>query len=193
MGTTDILAKKIRECQNGQPQAFAWLLSCYGQRLYGFFVRATGSQNDADDLLQELFVKLLKSIKYYKHDDRFEPWLFRIAANMVRDRGRKRQRSKIVPLENSSENQVNLAETLQSNEPLPDKSIQQAEWNDQLQKALGRLPELDRQAIIMRHYGQLSFKEIAKELQIPMGTALAKVHRGLKSLRQILESYRNEE
>lgn len=181
------LQERIRACRRGDPEAFAGLVESYGPQLQRYFLRSVGATGQADDLLQELFVRLLEKIKDYRDDGRFEHWLFRIAANLVRDEYRKvkRRRTRVFS-EISDIEGDDTAVDLATDQVGPAHSLEQAEQVDRLQGALMRLPELDRQVILARHYGGLSFKELAEHFQMPLGTALAKVHRGLKLLRSIM-------
>jgi len=183
----DKLLSIIQQCREGRPEGFAWLLEEYGTRLYAYFLRTTGSAADAEDLLQELFLKLIKKIKSYRHQGRFENWVFRLAANMARDHARRLRRKPILfsqysPESDNSEPAANVPSTAAS----PYEQLQAHEQQEQLDQALKQLSSLDREIILLRHYGQLSFKEIAEHFQIPIGTALAKVHRGLKRLRELV-------
>ncbi|MCK4629690.1 MAG: sigma-70 family RNA polymerase sigma factor [Sedimentisphaerales bacterium] len=183
---TDPLVKIIKRCQNGDPDAFAWLLSEFGPKLRSYFLRALASADDADDMLQELFLKLLIIIRRYKHRGRFESWLFCVAANLVRDRYRTRQRRiKTVSLPADDATYDSQAAAV-SREPNPHRQMETAEQLDQLQHALDELSLSDREIVLLRHYGGLSFKELAEHFQIPTGTALARVHRGLKKLNKLL-------
>jgi RNA polymerase sigma-70 factor (ECF subfamily) len=182
----DELAEQIRLCQEGHSEAFSWLLEEYGPRLYRYFLRVSGSEADAEDLLQNLFVKLLEKIQGYSHQAKFEHWLFRVAANLTRDRARRQSLRKTLSLHSTDDRQQSLADTLASGEMEPVDHLQQAEKIDALQKALAQLPEVDREIILLRHYGQWTFKEIAEHYEMPVGTALAKVHRGLKRLQRIM-------
>jgi len=181
------LTDKIRQCQQGQADAFAWLLQEYGPRLYGYFVRMTGSTTEAEDLLQEMFLKLLQRIKSYRHKGRFEPWLFRIAANMVRDRGRKLQRQyRAFATGAEPGNPLHRAAVETGEIADPAQPMEFAEQRDAMQEALWKLPERDREIILLRYYSGVSFKDIADQFQIPVGTAIAKVHRGLKKLKRMM-------
>src|SRR5262245_33368522 len=89
----EALADCIRRAQRGDAAAFDLLLELYAGRLFGFLYRLTGSRPDAEDLMQEVFVRLVRTIGAYAHDGRFEAWLFRIASNLVRDRVRRAMRA----------------------------------------------------------------------------------------------------
>jgi len=181
------LQEQIKACRRGDPEAFAGLVASFGPQLQRYFLRSVGSAGQADDLLQELFVRLLEKIKYYRDDGHFEHWLFRIAANLVRDQHRKVKRRRTRAFsEISDDEDADAALHLADSGEEPGHHLEQAEQVDRLQEALMQLPELDRQIILARHYGGLGFRELAEQFQVPLGTALAKVHRGLKQLRRLM-------
>ena len=131
-------------------------------------------------------LRLVQNLKSYDDRGRFEPWLFRIAANMVRDRIR---RSRTLPPTASlsgagDEDDGNLAGQLPGRNLTVDAAALAEEASAELQAALMKLDETTRQMVLLRHFGQMSFKEIAGWFSCPLGTVLAKVHRGLKALRQ---------
>jgi len=181
----DRLTEIIERCQSGQSDAFAWLLNEYGARLYSYYYRSCGSAHDAEDLLQDLFVRLLEKIKDYRHDGRFENWLFRVASNLARDNARKKSRISFIG--QNRPDQIDKPGTIAAETAGPDERLQQHEQHDRLQQALEKLEPTERDAIILRHFGQLSFKEISEHFEIPIGTALARVHRGLKRLNRIMQ------
>ncbi|MCK5114439.1 MAG: sigma-70 family RNA polymerase sigma factor [Phycisphaerae bacterium] len=180
------LRRMINQARDGSPEGFEVILSAYSSRLYGYFFRATRSHHDAEDLLSELMLKLVRVIKKYDDRGKFEPWLFRIAANMVRDRIRHlKVRPKIASL-SADKDGANPGANLRASTPAPDESSIKFDTQLQLQEALEKLDETTRQMVLMKHFGNLSFKEIAREFGCPIGTALAKVHRGLKTLRKVM-------
>ena len=85
----EVLEQAIRRAQAGDPGGFDVLVDAYGPRIYGLAYRLTGSRADAEDLLQEVMLRVVRRIGEYRHQGRFEAWLFRIAANLVRDRARR--------------------------------------------------------------------------------------------------------
>lgn len=182
------LAEIIRRAQRREATAFDALVETYSTRLYGYFYRLTGSRHDAEDLLQEVFVRLVRMIGQYQHQDRFDGWLFRIAANLVRDRVRRSRRTAgIRPRGGVSEAEADPLEEVPdlAAEP-PEGGMDRAEQVDRLQQAIEQLPEPERQVILLRHFSQLSFREIAEVMGTPLGTALARAHRGLAKLRELM-------
>jgi RNA polymerase sigma-70 factor (ECF subfamily) len=190
------LATLIRRAQERDPEAFDALVEAYSRRLYGYLYRLTGSRDDADDLLQEVFVRVVRTIDRYQHNGRFEAWLFRIATNLVRDRVRRLKRRGPTNTwahlsgTGAEESAQGFLESQPSEEESmrPEARLEKAEASDQLQSALGRLPEGEREVIMLRHFSEMSFKEVAEATGTPIGTALARAHRGLAKLRQWMEA-----
>lgn len=184
-----LLDDVITRAQQRDPQAFDELVDAYSGRLFGYFCRLTGSRDDAEDLLQEVFVRLVRTIDRYEHDGRFEAWLFRIATNLVRDRIRKAQRRGEL---NSSSNSYEadatnqLANLSDDKAVSPDDQLRLREEVDELQQALDDLPDAEREVICLRHFSGLSFKEVAEAMGTPIGTALARAHRGLARLKEMM-------
>jgi len=177
----------ILAAQSGDCGAYRELLDAYGRRLYGYFLRATNSHHDAEDLLGEMMLRLVSRLGKYDDRGRFEPWLFRIAANMVRDRIRRAKSSPPpASLSGDSESGPGLADQVLAGGDEVDRRLLAKETSDQLQEALKKLDELSREMILLRHFGQMSYREIADLFQCPLGTALARVHRGLKALRRMM-------
>jgi RNA polymerase sigma-70 factor (ECF subfamily) len=193
------LADVIARAQRHEPAAFDALVEAYSTRLYGYFYRLTGSRHDAEDLLQELFVRLVRMIGQYEHGGRFDSWIFRIATNLARDRLRRVQVARSAGLQTSGR----AGEDEDNRDPLvnypdgaakhPSERMQQSEEADCLQRAIEQLPEHEREVILMRHFSEMPFKEIAEALGVPLGTALARGHRGLSRLREIMESEEADE
>lgn len=182
------LQANITAAKAGRPEGFQAILSIYGPRLYGYFYRATANRHEAEDLVGEVMLRLVRMLDHYDERGRFEPWLFRIAANLIRDRIRRRKTSPGgVSLSAETPEGGSLTETLAAEQEAVDCNIMAQEVNEQLMAALDTLDESTRQMILLRHFADLSFAEIATIMDCPLGTALAKVHRGLKILRAKLE------
>ena len=182
------LSETIAAAQAGEPAGFEALLEAFGPRLYGYFYKATGNHHEVEDLLGEISLRLVKRLKGYDHRDRFEPWLFRIAANMVRDRIRRRvSRPRTASLSASDDAGGSLADGLSGNDESVDSRLLAAEAGEQLNSAMQTLDETTREMVLLRYFGALSFKELADRFHCPLGTVLAKVHRGLRALRKVMD------
>lgn len=182
----------IQRAQRMDASAFDEIVDAYAGRLCGFFLRLLGQRDDAEDLTQEVFVRLVRGIGSYSEKGRFDAWLFRIAANLARDRVRREQRSPgTVGYDADDETGERFAETGPDGRAdchRPERAVEAAEEARQLEKAIARLPEMEREVVLLRHYGQLSFAEIAQYMDTPIGTALARAHRGLGKLRDWMEA-----
>lgn len=188
----EALSAAILGAQRGDSACLDRLVEHFAGRIFGFLYRMTGSRPDAEDLMQEVFVRLVRMIGVYQHDGRFEAWLFRIAANLARDRVRKARRSPrlVAIIESDSEDRrrsgMATMEDVASAEESIDAGLVHDETMDELHKALAVLPAAEREVIMLRHFSQMTFKEIAEATNVPLGTALARGHRGLARLREIM-------
>jgi RNA polymerase sigma-70 factor (ECF subfamily) len=176
MTESNELARIITGCRGGDAECFAEIVDMYSSRCYGYFYRLTGNNDISDELLSELFVKLVEKIGSYKGGS-FESWLFKIASNIFHDHLRGKQRRKKLLESQVAEIESGTMEPKRSDGELADK----------LQVQLRRLDEDTRELIMLRFYSELSFKEIAQIRAEPIGTTLAKTHRALNKLRRYME------
>jgi len=174
----------LRRAARREPEALDALIDLYSGRVYGLIFRLCGSRDVAEDLLQETFLRVVRNIDAYEHTGKFESWLFRIAGNLARDRARRgKRRGRTASLDIADDSGDAPAERLADVEPNPVERLDHAEARDRLVECLDRLPDAQREILLLRHYSGLSFAEIAKTLGIPLGTALARAHRALGRLR----------
>jgi len=176
MVQSESLAQIITGCKGGDAECFSQIVDIYASRCYGYFYKLTGNKDVCDELLSELFVKLVEKISSFRGGS-FESWLFRIASNIFHDylRGKLRRKK----LLDARKKQLKLE--------LTEEKRSEAEMLDKLQFQLKNLDANTRELIALRFYSQLSFKEIAAMRSEPIGTTLAKLHRGLKKLRELME------
>ncbi|OQZ07215.1 MAG: hypothetical protein B6D36_01000 [Planctomycetes bacterium UTPLA1] len=193
-GSMDVeaLDRAIAGAQRGDTSCLDRLIESYADRLYGFLYRMTGSRHDAEDLMQEVFIRLVRTISAYQHDGRFEAWFFRIAANLARDRLRRICRGpKFLSVAADPDDDERgggsggIARIGSEAEPV-DAALERAEEMDALGAAMLKLPDAEREVVMLRHFSQMSFREIAESTGVPLGTALARGHRGLGKLRAIM-------
>lgn len=169
------LSEIIRACKTGNEDAFSKLVDIYSNRCYGYFLRLTGNRDISNDLLSELFVKLIRKIGSYRGGS-FDSWLFKTASNIFYDYLRaKRRNERLLKAELHHARELAAEPKKTDNEAL-----------DKMQIQLGKLDSDTRELIVLRYYSQLSFKEIAALRAEPIGTVLSKVHRGLKKLKELM-------
>ena len=169
------LNRIIAGCRRGNNEAFSQLVDMYAKRCYGYFYRLCGNAAISNDLLSELFLRIVTRIGSFKGGS-FEKWLFTTASNIFNDYLRSEYRQKKVLKAKAEELKAPNG---------PEES--QDEMCDRLQSRLGRLDADTAELLMLRFYGQLSFKELSSMRAEPIGTTLAKVHRGLKRLRKLME------
>lgn len=181
----ELLARARRR----EPAALDQLVSGYAHRIFGLLVRLTSSRDVAEELMQETFLRMVRTIDLYEHDGRFEPWLFRIAANLARDHvRRRRRRGRTLSLDATAHDpDLEREDLLDSALPPPEAGLEREEQRRRLGEGLKRLNPAEREILALRHDAELSFKEISELLRIPMGTALARAHRALQRLRDSIE------
>lgn len=179
------LDQLLQRARRHDPQALGALAEAYGPRVYGLLYRLTGSREMAEDFAQETFLRVVRTIGTYEHRGRFESWLFRIAANLARDHARKNKRQGPVHSLDApaGEDDSIVPDVPDPEEPRPMERLVEREDGARLEACLAELPEIDRQIILLRHFSELSFREIAEMLGIPLGTALARAHRAMRRLR----------
>ena len=169
------LNRIVSSCQKGESRAFSELVDMFSGSLYGYFYRLTGNAETSNDLLSELFIKLVQKIGTFKGGS-FKKWLFTIASNIFYDFLRFRYRQKKL-IDGKSW-------TLESSQQYTDST---ADLKDELDHYLAKLDTDTAEILMLRFYGQLSFKELAELRSEPIGTTLSKVHRGLKKMRKLME------
>ena len=176
MAENDRLARIIAGCKDGSNESFSQLVDIYATRCFGYFYRLTGNRQVSDDLLSELFVKLVEKIGSFRGGS-FDCWLFKVASSIFYDYLRDKHKQ-----QHLIEGYKKTLETQTAGRKSSDSQI-----FDKLQNQLNKLDDDTRNLILMRFYSQASFKEIAQMRSEPIGTTLSKVHRGLKKLRELME------
>lgn len=167
----ELLARAAR----GDESAWRDVVSAYARRIFSLAQSRLGDRDLAEEVTQAVFVTIASKLGTggYAEQGKFEPWLFRIAMNRVRDEVRRRRRGGPEPLHSDAVASTSRSGTEHS--------------AGALRAALASLGEGDREIIELRHHAGLSFARIAELLDEPLGTLLARHHRALRKLRAILE------
>jgi RNA polymerase sigma factor (sigma-70 family) len=155
----------------------------HSARVYRLAYRLTGNTHDAEDLTQEVFVRVFRSLSSYSPGT-FEGWLHRITTNLFLDMARRRQR---IRFENLGEE---TTARLSGAEPTPAQAFDDRHFDGDVQAALKALPPEYRAAVILCDIEGLSYEEIAEALGIKLGTVRSRIHRGRAQLREALEHRR---
>ena len=175
--------------QNGDELAYNELVNRYKNKLLNFIYRYFGSKDDAEDILQETFIKLYYKKDYYKPISEFSTWIYTIAANLSKTELRKRKRRKTSQL---SEMGVENKEFDIRYEDDTDLEIN-TEYNEhEINKAIQDLETPFRTAFILRDIQELSYEEISKITEVPLGTIKSRINRARIQLQgKLKEIYKN--
>ncbi len=177
----ETLEKTLQRAASGEEDAWRTIVESYSPRVFGLIRSQCGNADLAEEITQSVFCTMAEKIVGYTESGRFESWLFRIAINRLRDEMRRRKRH-ARPVE--EEKLIGMAGVIEVD---TDRDNDQRQGNRALREAMSQLPEADQRIVYLRHYGDLSFKQIADILDQPLGTVLARQHRALKKLRDLLE------
>ena len=162
-----------------EPPAWDDVVRTHGPRVYRLAYRLTGNAHDAEDLTQDVFVRVFRSLSSYTPGT-FEGWLHRITTNLFLDMVRRRQRIRFDALPED------VGDRLASREAGPEQVYEQLNLDPEIQAALDALPPDFRVAVVLCDLEELSYEEIAATLNIKVGTVRSRIHRGRVLLRQAL-------
>lgn len=196
---TAAIARLVAAAARGDEAAWESLVRLYGRRIYAMAKSRLHDADSAEEIAQSVFVTLASKLRGgvdagYAESGKFEPWLFRITMNRIRDEGRRRQkiRSRVFRFTESGLSDARgsaggaAGDALaRSNDPADDHAESEL---DLMRNAIQTLDDRDREVIELRHHGSLSFAQIAETLSEPLGTVLARHHRAIKKLRSRMEA-----
>lgn len=176
LGPADDLAALVADAARGDGQAWSELIERYARRVYALAKSRLRDSDQAEEVSQAVFASVFQHVTTGRYSERgqFEPWLFRIAMNRIRDQVRR-----------SSRGIRYVRESGPVIENAPENPVDQEDLG-KLRSAIERLNEADQEIIGLRHQAGLEFKAIAELLNEPVGTLLARHHRALHKLRQLL-------
>ncbi|MGW5423842.1 RNA polymerase sigma factor SigE [Streptomyces sp. NPDC003943] len=168
------------DSQAWTPPSWEEIVSTHSGRVYRLAYRLTGNQHDAEDLTQEVFVRVFRSLSSYTPGT-FEGWLHRITTNLFLDMVRRKQRIRFDALADDA------AERLPSREPSPQQAFNDTHFDADVQQALDTLAPEFRAAVVLCDIEGLSYEEIAATLGVKLGTVRSRIHRGRSHLRKALK------
>lgn len=178
----------VQDFLSGNQDSIEILISRHKNKVYTYILLTVKSEQLAEDIFQDTFIKVIQSLKSgrYKDNGKFISWVIRIAHNLIIDHFRKEKQ--LNTLSNDSyENDIF------NSQKLADKNIEEDIIEDQIQQDIRRLvnelPEDQKEVILLRHYGGLSFKEIADQTDVSINTALGRMRYALINLRKLIEKH----
>ncbi len=192
MEDTQVVAALIRRCVSGDAAAWEEIVQRYHRRIYNICYRFAGSADDAQDLTQEVFIKMYRTLNTYDVGRAaFMTWVTTITRNLLVDHFRKTKRDRMTDSLDSPvsehEDAIPLSEHIQDNSVAPDVRVQSRETGESVHRALQKLsPEL-REAVILRDLHDMDYREIAGVLKVPEGTVKSRINRGRAELARLLQ------
>ena len=177
-------AQLVQQCLRGHGQAWEELVHRHSRRVFNLCYRFTGNSTEAEDLSQEVFLKIYRSLASYREiSGGFATWLTSVTRNLLVDHYRRTKRDRLT---DSIEEEMPRLEEKHSGGRMPDQIVAEAQLSTQVQQALARLsPEL-REAVILRDLQGLEYGEIREVLLVPEGTVKSRINRGRIELARIL-------
>lgn len=176
-----VIAGLLSRAARGDERAWRELVGAYGPRVFALAQSRCHNADVAEEIVQSVFATVAVKVRggeYIEHG-KFEAWLFRVAMNRVRDHARSRKRSNA--LFQHDHDQAAISADTRTRERTDSEQM------SALRDAMEQLPDADREVIELRHHGDLSFKQIADLLEEPLGTLLARHHRALRKLKELIE------
>ena len=158
-------------------------LAEYAPRVFGLLVRMVGNRDTAEDLTQETLLRAFRAFETYRPEGKFRAWIFRIARNAARDWLRHRS---LESAHSVDADWLEAAAAPSRRQSRPEDRLLDGERASKVEAALRRLPDPDREVLLLRYYGELAFNDIAKVTGEPLGTVLARAHRALKKMAELM-------
>lgn len=163
----------------GDEEAFRLLVERWQGPVFAFLERMLGSAEEAQDLGQDTFLRMVEQAGRYRQQGRFKSWLFRMAGNLARSRLRRRRILRWIPFEAGKHDSPAAV-------PPPDRALEVEETRRIVRAALDRLPERQRRALVLRHYQGFGYREIAAAMSTTIPAVETLLHRAMTALRRDL-------
>ena len=178
----------------GETDSFPMLVERYQARVYSIVYGIMGSRDEAEDLSQEVFIKVYENLGHFKGKSRFYTWIYRITVNVCLSAQRKKSHSnRIISMSRLSGVSANPGEVELADETFsPQKVFKDRELASKIQLAIDSLPGILRITFILREFEDLSYRELAGVFRCSMGTVKSRLSRARESLRQTLTPYLEE-
>ncbi|WP_026705029.1 RNA polymerase sigma factor [Flavobacterium soli] len=175
----------VRKYVAGDENALASLISRHQSKIYGFIYSKIGDRDLSDDIFQDTFIKVIKTLKSnsYNEEGKFLPWVMRIAHNLIVDYFRKAQK---MPMFRETE-EFSIFSIMSDNNPNIETQMITSQVENDLQKLIDELPNDQKEVLVMRMYQDLSFKEISELTGVSINTALGRMRYALMNLRKVIE------
>ena len=177
----------IEKAKKGSSDAFRELVEKYGRKVYYLALDLTGSPQDAEDLSQDVFMKVSQSLHTFRGEANFGSWLYRITVNTNINHHRRKAFHAMKAVESMDERSWDQRGLSASHNP--EKSAESSMIQKHIEEALEQLTPRERAIFVLRHYEDMPLKEIAQVLDVRVGTVKSTLFRSLKTMRKYLSFY----
>ena len=176
-------AECVRRLQRGETDAFELLVRRHEKTIFNLVYRMLGDYDEAAEISQEVFLSAFRAVGQFRGDANFSTWLYRIALNHASTRRKTlgTKQRKIMSIEN--------ADPLSDPQPDPSDVLEKKEIRERVQSALNQLDPEDAEVILLRDLQDIPYDEVARMLEIPIGTVKSRLHRARRALKSRLASY----
>ena len=176
----------VIRAQSGDGDAFRMLVERHSRSVFRLAYRMTGNEQDAEDVVQETFLRAYKQLHHYESRSSFATWLYRIASNYSLDliRMRKRHEQK---RETGTEEGRDVLDTVPATAPGQDRLVFSNQVSERVSAAMNELSDLERSAFVLRHFERLSIEEIGGMLGTSLNATKHSIFRAVQKLRKLLE------
>ena len=175
--TDEVLCQQLAR---GEESALRTLVARHRHRIWGLLLRSTGNEADAEDLFQEVWIRVVRAAGDFDPRQRFAPWLYRIAVNLLRDAARRRKAMPIAPTGDGT-----LPEQADRRRGA-DEEVAAGQEARALHQAIASLPAGQRDVLLLRWIEGLGEREVAEAVGIPPGTVKSRLHHAMRNLRALL-------
>ncbi len=181
----------IARFQQGDNYAFDLLVKRYKEPLLNFVFRFVGEREEAEDIVQETFLRLFKNKHYYREIAKFSTWIYTIAGNLAKTELRRRKRRKLLSISHFMSNEKDY--DIPDEDSNPERDTNTVITDKIIQQAIDKLSPKFKQVILLRDVQGFSYEEIAEIVGIPLGTVKSRVNRARLKLQEDLQQLMNEQ
>ena len=181
-------AELISRCKKGDQEALKEIFDQYHRRVYRIAYGVVRQREEAFDIVQEVFIKLFRSIQNFKGKSKFYTYLYRMSMNTAIDHTRKMEK-----FPSTSFDEDRGFQPPGGAEKRPDRMLLDKELEERVKSAMKKLPVDQRTAFVLREVEGLSYQEIAETMECSIGTVMSRLHYGRKRIQELLKDYVNQE
>jgi len=182
----------VRRLQKGDDAAFEEFVSAYEKKIYTLALRQTGNHQDAQDITQEVFLRVYRNVNNFREESRLSTWIYQITMNACIDAARRRaRRVEVTPMYTDEDGEEQVPMELPDESYAPEKVYEQTALRDQIREGLAHLTEEHRRILILRDINGLSYTEIGEVLGLSEGTVKSRLFRARDRMCTFLRAHGN--